>query len=109
MSKEINIDIQGGAPDEKSKNLIDFILVSQRYRNSVKKVKVRHSADRGSNHHLVLARLGIRLKRIRQSKRLPKWNREVHLSPSEKEKFKNSLDNENLSIKGQSSIAIVAE
>ena len=33
------------SPDGKSRNQIDFILVSQRYRNSVKNAKVRTSAD----------------------------------------------------------------
>ena len=71
------------SPDGKSKNQIDFILVSQRYRNSVKNAKVRPSADCGSDHHLVMAKIEIRLKKIRKSKRMPKWNREVLLSPGE--------------------------
>ena len=70
---------------------------------------------------MVLARLEIKLKKIRKSKRIAKWNREVLLSPSEKERLKNSLDNEVLEYKGnidedfnqwkklQSSVAKVAE
>ena len=47
-----------------------------------------------------MARIEIRLKKIRKSKRIAKWNREVHLSPSKKERFKNSLDNEVLEYRG---------
>ena len=68
-----------------------------------------------------MARIEIRLKRIRKSKRIAKWNREVLLSPSEKERLKNSLNNEVLEYRGnidedlsqwkklQSRIAKVAE
>ena len=76
------------------------MLVAQRYRNSVKNAKVRRSADCGSDHHLVVARIEVRLKIIRKSKIMPKWNRDVLLSPSKKEKFKNSLRNE-MSIQGK--------
>ena len=74
--------------------------MSQRYWNSVKNAKVRRSADCRSDHRLVIARIEIRLKKIRNSKRMSKWNGEVLLSSSEKEKFKNSLNNEILEYKG---------
>ena len=38
------------SPDGQSKNQIDLILMSQRYRNSVKNAKIRPSADCGSDH-----------------------------------------------------------
>lgn len=41
-----------------------------------------------------MAKLEIKLKKIRTSERVPSWNREILLSPNKKEKLKKSLDSQ---------------
>ena len=74
--------------DGQSKNQIDFTLMSQRYRNSVKNVKVKSSANCGSDHNLVMAKLQIKWKNIRRSRRVPRWKRDALLSPNKKKSLR---------------------
>ena len=57
------------SPGDIVRNQIDYILVSQRYRNSLKQVKMYPGADVNSDHNPVIAKLEIKLKNIRQFKR----------------------------------------
>ena len=57
------------SPGDIVRNQIDYILVSQRYRNSLKQVKTYPGADVNSDHNPVIAKLEIKLKNIRQFKR----------------------------------------
>ena len=57
------------SPGDIVRNQIDYILVSQRYRNSSKQVKTYPGADVNSDHNPVIAKLEIKLKNIRQFKR----------------------------------------
>ena len=86
------------SPDEECKNQIDYILISQRYRNSAKNVKTRPSADCGSDHLLIKATLKLKLKKIGKIKRKRQWNREILKVSVEKEKFRTKLEK---SIKGE--------
>ena len=81
------------SPGEDVKNQIGFILISQRYRNSVKNTKTRPSADCGSDHLLLKATIKLKLKNIKRSKRKPQWNTEILKSATEKEKFQTTLKN----------------
>ena len=49
------------------------MLLSKRYRDSIKNTKVTASVDCGSDHHLVLAKIEKRLKKTRTSKSMLKW------------------------------------
>ena len=57
------------SPGDIVRNQIDYILVSQRYRNSLKQVKTYPGADVDSDHNPVIAKLEIKLENIRQFKR----------------------------------------
>ena len=54
------------APDGKTRNQIDYITVSQRWRSSVIKSRTYPGADSGTDHQLLSAHLKLRLKRIPQ-------------------------------------------
>ena len=60
------------SPDGESENQIDYRLISQRYRNSIKNAKGRPSVDCGSDHNLVMAKLELKMKKIRTRKRIPR-------------------------------------
>ena len=49
------------SPDHQTENQIDHILVRQRYRSSLQDVRARRGADIGSDHHLVIAKIKMRL------------------------------------------------
>ena len=51
-------------PDGQSSNEIDYICVSKRWRSSVIDVRVQRGADVGSDHHLLIAKFRLRLKRL---------------------------------------------
>ena len=57
------------SPGDIVRNQIDYILVSQRYRNSLKQVKTYPGADVNSDHNPVIAKMEIKLKNLRQFKR----------------------------------------
>jgi endonuclease/exonuclease/phosphatase family metal-dependent hydrolase len=52
------------APGDLHRYQLDYILVKQRYRNSLKDVQTQPGADIGSDHNLLVAKICIRLKRI---------------------------------------------
>ena len=56
---------------------IDYILVKERFRNSVKDVRIIPSADIDSDHNLLVASISTRLKRIKtQGRKKSKWDLE---------------------------------
>ena len=61
-------------PGDKEGFQIDYILVRQRYRNSVKCSRSWESADAYSDHNLVAMKMNIKWKTLRRMKRKPKWN-----------------------------------
>ena len=50
------------SPDGQRQNQIDYILCSQRWRNSIQSVKTRPGADCGSDHVLLIAKFRLKLK-----------------------------------------------
>ncbi|XP_033105227.1 craniofacial development protein 2-like [Anneissia japonica] len=58
------------APNGITKNQIDYILVSNRYRNSVSNAKARHDVDCGSDHDPVIIASNTRLKKVSRNTNL---------------------------------------
>ena len=52
------------APDGQHRNQIDYILCSQRCRNSMQSPKTRPGADCGSDHELLIAKFRLKLKKV---------------------------------------------
>ena len=51
------------SPDLKTENQIDHICISKRFRRTMQDVRTRRGADAASDHHLVLGKLQLKLKR----------------------------------------------
>ena len=63
------------APDGRTKNQIDYIMINKRYRNSIKNAKARPGADCGSDHNPIVIDIKTKLKRVKKSKSTrKKWN-----------------------------------
>ena len=60
--------------DHTTENQIDHICISQRFRHSLLDVRVRRGADAGSDHHLVTARIQLKLKRMKPRQGRVKFN-----------------------------------
>ena len=52
------------SPNGQHQNQIDYILCSQRRRSSIQWTKTRPGADCGSDHELLIAKFGIKLKKV---------------------------------------------
>ena len=51
------------SPDQRTINQIDHVMINQKWRSSLLDVKAVRGADVGSDHHLVLAKLSLKLRR----------------------------------------------
>ena len=52
------------SPDGQHQNQIDYVLCSQRWRNSIQSAKRRPGADCGSDHELFIATFRLKLKKV---------------------------------------------
>ena len=57
------------SPDGQHKNQIDYILCSQRWRNSIQSTKTRLGADCGSDHELLNTNFRLKLKKVGKTTR----------------------------------------
>ena len=57
------------SPDGQHRNQIDYILCSQRWRNSIQSTKTRPGADCGSNHELLIGKFRLKLKKVGKTTR----------------------------------------
>ena len=63
-------------PGDTNRYQLDYILVRQRYRNSVKKSCSYPGADVGSDHNLVMMKIKVKLKVLKKAKIKKRWNLE---------------------------------
>ena len=52
------------SPDGQHQNQIDYILCSQRWRNSIQSTKTRLGGDCGSDYELLIAKFRLKLKKV---------------------------------------------
>ena len=57
------------SPDGQYRNQIDYILCSQRWRQSIQSAKARPEADCGSDHEILIARFRLKLKKVGKTTR----------------------------------------
>ena len=56
------------------KNQVDYLLCSQRWRNSIQSAKTRPGADCGSDHELLIAKFRLKLKKVGKTTRLFRYD-----------------------------------
>ena len=57
------------SPDHHTKNEIDYISISSRWRSSLQDIRVYRGADCGSDHFLLIAKLRLKFKRLKQAEK----------------------------------------
>ena len=57
------------SPDSQHRNLIDYILCSQRWRRSIQSAKTRPGADCGSGHEFLIAKFRLKLRKVGKTTR----------------------------------------
>ena len=57
------------SPDGQHRNQTDYILCSQRWRNSIQSAKTKPGADCGSDHELLIAKFKLKLKEVEKATR----------------------------------------
>ncbi|KAK2138638.1 hypothetical protein NP493_7390g00001 [Ridgeia piscesae] len=67
------------SPNQRDKKQIYHLLISGKWRKSLQDVRFRRGADFGSDHHLVVKHIKLKLKRTVTPIRLLKWG---SMSPS---------------------------
>ena len=72
---------------------MDYIMVKQRYRNSVTKSCAFSEAEANTDQNLVCMKVNLRLKKIQAGKKLMKWNRE-QLKGEHGKSFSNDIERE---------------
>ena len=62
------------SPDGRHRNQIDYILCSQRWRNSIQSAKTRPGADCGSDYELLISKFRLKLKKVGETTRPFKYD-----------------------------------
>ncbi|GFN86325.1 craniofacial development protein 2-like protein [Plakobranchus ocellatus] len=60
------------SPADRSRNQVDYILIHERFRNSMKSSKSMSGADCGDDHVPVIESMKVKLKKLKKSKRTPR-------------------------------------
>ena len=83
------------SPDNVTENQIDHICIAKRFRRSMQDVRVRRGADVASDHHLLIARIKLKLKKnpVEATTKRHKFNNVLLKDQETREKFKLSLTN----------------
>ena len=83
------------SPDQVTENQIDHIGINKMFRRSLQDVRVKRGADVPSDHHLVTARLKLKLRRngVEQERRKARYNVDFLKDPRTAEEYKVALAN----------------
>ena len=82
------------SPDHTTENQIDHICINRKFRHSLLDVRVKRGADAGSDHHLLTAKLQLKLKRcINPANSRTKYNIQLFQDIGTTELYQTTLQN----------------
>lgn len=83
------------SPDLSTENQIDHVCITCKFRRSLQDVCTRRGAGAGSDHHLVVAHLKLKLKKTwtGEAGQRQKYNTSLLKEPAKSEEFKLALNN----------------
>ena len=76
------------SPGDISRNLIDYIMFNERFRNCIKQAKTYPGADMNSDHNPVVVKINMKLKRTNATKR----SEQLELNLLKEETYKNKYN-----------------
>ena len=79
------------SPDDRTKNQIDYITISKRFRKSITQVKGYPGADCKSDHVLLVATFHLKLKKVRFVRPPPKWCTNLLRDKEVKEQYQETV------------------
>ncbi|KAL1446126.1 hypothetical protein WDU94_014018 [Cyamophila willieti] len=79
------------SPGDRMRFQIDYILINQRFKNSIMNAKTYPGADVHSDHNLLAAELRTRLKHVKKKATCKKWNTEK-LRTNEAEQYQSEIE-----------------
>ena len=80
------------SPDQRIHNQIDHICIGQKFRRSLLDVRVKGGADAASDHHLVVGKLQLKLRRFAGNNARTKYNVDYLEERDHQEKYKQDLN-----------------
>ena len=80
------------SPDQRTHNQIDHICIGQKFRRSLLDVRVKRGADAASDHHLVVGKLQLKLRRFADNNARTKYNVDYLRERDHQEKYKQDLN-----------------
>lgn len=83
------------SPDLSTENQIDHVCIGKKFRRSLQDVRVKRGADVASDHHLLVARLKLKLRKnwTGVSSQRQRYNTNILKDSKKKEEFKVTLSN----------------
>ena len=82
------------SPDNSTENQIDHICINKKFRRSLQDVRVRRGADVASDHHLVITRVKLKLKKNPSViTRRQRYNGSLLRDNEKREEYQNRLNN----------------
>ena len=83
------------SPDLKTENQIEHVCIAKKFRRSVEDGRVKRGASVASDHHLVVAKLKLKLRRNKkgQERRRARYNADFLRDVSTAERFRVTLSN----------------
>lgn len=83
------------SPDLSAENHIDHVCITKKFRRSLQDIRVKRGADAASDHHLLIARMKLKLKRnwTGEKNRTQTINTALQKDPMKREEFKLTLKN----------------
>ena len=77
------------SPGGQYQNQVDYIICSQRWRNSIQSAKTRLGADYGSDHELLIAKFRFKLKKVGKTTRPFRYDlNQIHYTVEMTDRFK---------------------
>ncbi|XP_065570214.1 craniofacial development protein 2-like [Artemia franciscana] len=87
------------SPNGVTENMIDYVLISKRWKSSIMDTVSLPGADFDSDHSLLMSKLKLRLKRLHKTTRIPRFWTELLRDPIKKGAYTTSLSSKFRAIK----------
>ena len=79
------------SPDGVTENMIDYVLISKRWKSSVMDTVSLPGGDFDSDHTLLMSKIKLRLKRLPKTTKIPRFRTELLRDPTKKATYNSSL------------------